>query len=74
MAAGSILRAAPSTETVGQGHLVDAVDPVAVTSRSLTRPVSLIYLDAPEDVAPDVELVATPVIPGQPGPASPTEE
>jgi MFS family permease len=69
IAAGSILRAIPSREPITSGSLVDAVDPVAVTGRSLTQPIQLRYVEAPEDNVPDVEIVATPVIPGQPGPA-----
>jgi hypothetical protein len=49
--------------------LIDAVDPVAVTQRSLTQPIALSYVDAPDEGTPDVEVVATPVTPGQPGPA-----
>jgi len=70
VAAGSIWRAQPSHESVGTGGFVDAADPVAVTSRSLTQPVSLRYVDAPADGVADVEIAATPVTPGRPGPAS----
>lgn len=69
IAAGSILRAMPSREPITSGSLIDAVDPVAVTGRSLTQPIQLRYVEAPDDNVPDVEIVATPVIPGQPGPA-----
>jgi MFS family permease len=69
VSAGSIWRAQASSESVGSGGLVDAADPVTVTSRSLTQPIHLAYVDAPEDAIPDVEVVATPVTPGQPGPA-----
>lgn len=69
IAAGSILRALPSREPITSGSLIDAVDPVAVTGRSLTQPIRLSYVEAPEDSIPDVEVVASPVIPGQPGPA-----
>jgi MFS family permease len=68
VALGSIYRAQPSHESA-TGGLVDAADPVAVTSRSLTQPVSLKYVDAPEDDVPDVATMATPVTPGKPGPA-----
>ncbi len=69
VAAGSIWRAQASNDPMGSGGLVDAVDPVAVTSRSLTQPVALRYVDAPEDAVADVEIAATPVTPGRPGPA-----
>ena len=69
VAAGSILRAVPSAEPIRSGSLIDAVDPVAVTGRSLTQPIELRYIEAPEDAVPNVEVVATPVVPGQPGPA-----
>lgn len=67
VAAGSIWRA--SDDALGTGGLVDAADPVAVTSRSLMQPVALRYVDAPEDDVADIEIAATPVTPGQPGPA-----
>jgi len=70
VAAGSIWRAQPSHESVGTGGFVDAADPVAVTSRSLTQPISLRYVDAPADGVADIEIAATPVTPGRPGPAS----
>jgi MFS family permease len=69
VAAGSILRAQPSQEPVTTAALIDAVDPVAVTGRSLTQAITLRYVDAPDDHVADVEVVATPVVPGQPGPA-----
>jgi MFS family permease len=68
VAAGSIWRAQPSAEPVS-GGFIDAVDPVAVTQRSLMRPIAIRYVDAPDEGTPDVELVATPVTPGEPGPA-----
>jgi len=71
VAAGSIWRAQPSHEAIGSGGLIDAVDPVALTGRSLTQPIHLSYVDAPEDATVDVEIVSTPVVPGQPGPADP---
>jgi MFS family permease len=69
VAAGSIWKAHPSHEPLSGGGLIDAADPVAVTSRSLTEPVRLRYVDAPPDATPDVDVVATPVVPGKPGPA-----
>jgi len=69
VAAGSVWRAQPSHEAIGSGGFIDALDPVAVTGRSLTQPIHLTYVDAPEDATADVEIVATPVVPGQPGPA-----
>ena len=50
------------------GGLVDALDPVALTGRSLTAPIAMHYLDdGPK--TPSIELVS-PVVPGQPGPAT----
>ncbi len=69
IAAGSIWRAQPSDEAMGSGGFIDAADPVAVTSRSLTQPVQLRYVDAPEDGVADIQTSATPVTPGLPGPA-----
>ncbi len=57
----------------GPGGFVDAADPVSVTSRSLTQPVRLRYIDPIGDVTNDIDLLATPVVPGQPGPASSNE-
>ena len=69
VAAGSILRAEPSEETMSPGGLVDALDPIAITSRSLTQPIQLDYVDSPPDDHRDVVVLATPVTPGEPGPA-----
>jgi MFS family permease len=71
IAAGSIWRAQASTESIGQGGLVDVADPVAVTSRSLTQPVRLRYVDPPAGSTTDIQLISTPVVPGKPGPAKP---
>jgi MFS family permease len=69
VAVGSILRAPPSDETMSPGGLVDAVDPIAISGRSLTQPIQLDYVDMPADDIPDVVVLATPVTPGEPGPA-----
>jgi hypothetical protein len=69
VAVGSILRAPPSDETMSPGGLVDAVDPIAISGRSLTQPIQLDYIDMPTDDIPDVVVLATPVTPGEPGPA-----
>ena len=69
VAAGSILRAHPTHDEPMHGGLIDAVDPVALSGRSLTRPIQLTYVDAPPDEIPDVMILASPVKPGQPGPA-----
>ncbi len=77
VAAGSILRAQPSPGTRTDSHLVDAADPVALAQRSLTRPISIRIVDAPDDDTPNVETVVSRVRPGQPGPAEeagPAEE
>jgi MFS family permease len=69
IAVGSILKAQPDPDTMGPGGLVDALDPVAITGRSLTQPIQLNYIDAPDDDVPDVVVLAMPVVPGEPGPA-----
>jgi hypothetical protein len=69
IAVGSILKAQPDPDTMGPGGLVDALDPVAITGRSLTQPIQLSYIEAPGDDVPDVVVLAMPVVPGEPGPA-----
>lgn len=68
-AAGSILRAHPTRERRGASVVLDPFDPVTVTSRSLTQPVPLRYVDAEEERPPSLAYVSTPVVPGRPGPA-----
>jgi MFS family permease len=70
IAAGSFYRGQPTTEMAGPGGFVDAADPVSVASRSLTQPVQLRYIDPIDDVTNEIDMLATPVVPGQPGPAS----
>jgi len=66
VAAGSIVRARPHAEGQGSGTLVDALDPVALSGRSLTTPINLHYLEE-DDESTGIGLVS--VVPGQPGPA-----
>ena len=73
VAAGSFYKGQPATEMAGPGGFYDAADPVSITSRSLTQPVRLRYIDPIGDVTNDIDLLATPVVPGQPGPASTNE-
>jgi predicted MFS family arabinose efflux permease len=68
-AAGSILRAHPTRERRGPSVILDPFDPVTVTSRSLTQPVPLRYVDADDQRPPSLSYVSTPVVPGRPGPA-----
>lgn len=68
-AAGSILRAQPTRETRGASVILDPFDPVTVTSRSLTQPIPLRYVDADDQRPPSLAYVSTPVVPGRPGPA-----
>jgi len=68
-AVGSILLARPSVESPVLGGLIDALDPVALTGRSLTAPIPLDYVDTDGDNAADAVEYISPVIPGQPGPA-----
>jgi MFS family permease len=67
LAAGSILLAKPTVEPAVSGRLVDALDPVALSGRSLTAPIPLDYVDKPDGTESVVYL--SPVVPGQPGPA-----
>lgn len=69
VAVGSILRAHPTSDSVTDSHLVDVADPVALMQRSLTRPIALRFVDAPDDEIPNVETEVSRVTPGQPGPA-----
>ena len=68
VAVGSLWRANPTSSAPVGGGLVDAMDPVALSGRSLTVPIRLKYLDASTD-GPSVPFVS-PVVPGLPGPAS----
>jgi MFS family permease len=69
VAAGSILRARSMVEApVSAAALVDAMDPVALSGRSLMTPVQVHYLDE-EHNGESVDVVS-PVVPGQPGPAA----
>jgi MFS family permease len=55
VAFGSITRAHPSTTVTVHPGLVDAADPVAVTSRSLTQPVSIDYEESGPGASPGEE-------------------
>jgi predicted MFS family arabinose efflux permease len=72
-AVGSILRAHPTRETRGASTLSDPVDPVTVTSRSLTQPIPLRYVDTDDEGPPSLAYVSSPVVPGRPGPAGEQE-
>lgn len=68
VAVGSILRAEPSNDPAGLGGLVDALDPVTLSGRSLTQPVYMQYVDGATDDGMAVSIIS-PVVPGVPGPA-----
>jgi MFS family permease len=70
VAVGSILRGRP-TEAQMSGGLVDAIDPVALSGRSLTAPIAVHYLD--DGAAEASVALVSPVVPGQPGPADDDE-
>ncbi len=72
IAVGSILLAHPSHEVRGAPSLVDVADPVAVTSRSLTQPIPLRYVDDGNDPS-GLSYISSPVVPGKAGPAGPGE-
>ena len=66
-AIGSILRAHPAHDERQPRLLLEPLDPISVSGRSLTQPVTLDYVDKP---TPEVVDVASPVVPGQSGPAA----
>ncbi len=69
----SIWKAPPTDEEPIAGGLVDAMDPVALSGRSLTQPISLELIDESGDQdAPSMDLIS-PVVPGVPGPAPETD-
>jgi MFS family permease len=72
-ATGSIMWAKPTSETAtSPSALVGPADPVGVTSRSLTGPVSLRYVD--ENDANALSYLSSPVVPGRTGPARRDQE
>ena len=73
VAVGSILRARPSSQAhVMGGGLVDAIDPVALSGRSLTAPITVQYLEDAGEFRS--EPLTSEVVPGQPGPANGADE
>ncbi|MDP8905396.1 MAG: MFS transporter [Chloroflexota bacterium] len=73
-AAGSIAWARPARPAAtSPAALLEPIDPVAVTSRSLTQPVRLRYVDEEREGAVGLSYLSSPVIPGRAGPAHPTE-
>jgi predicted MFS family arabinose efflux permease len=67
-ASGSIVWARPTREAGGSpSTLLEPADPVGVTSRSLTGPVSLSYVDSEDANA--MSYLSSPVVPGRAGPA-----
>lgn len=69
-AVGSILWAHPTHEGPASADLVDAADPVALaTTRSLTQPIRLQYVDEAGDALPGLAYISSPVEPGKAGPA-----
>jgi hypothetical protein len=74
VAVGSIFRAPKGRVVPIHGRLIDAADPVALLSRSLTQPVMIMHgQEGHEHVEGDEEALASAVVPGQPGPADPSE-
>lgn len=69
-AAGSIAWAKPAHPAAGSpAGLLGPVDPVAVTSRSLTQPIRLRYLDDDANGNGGLSYLSSPVVPGRAGPA-----
>lgn len=74
IAVGSIMRAHPTNEEAPvHGGLIDAADPVALAGRSLTMPISVAHGAQGHEHEPGDEVLASAVVPGQPGPAEPDE-
>jgi MFS family permease len=66
-AGGSIVWAHPKPEQIRlRSVLLEPLDPISVSGRSLTQPINLEYVDEPSPLATPV---ATPVVPGRAGPA-----
>jgi MFS family permease len=63
---GSLLWAQPTGADTG-ADLIEPVDPVGVTQRSLTGPIAL---DMVDDTGGGLSYVASPVVPGRSGPGS----
>jgi MFS family permease len=70
-ALGSIIWAHPAHEGYAPPGLVDVVDPVAVTSRSLIQPIPLDYVDDGTGGPSGLSYISSPVEPGRAGPARP---
>ena len=68
VAVGSVVRGRPMAQEQMASGLVDAMDPVALSGRSLMVPMSVHYLDDGKN-RPSVPFIS-PVVPGQPGPAN----
>ena len=69
-AVGSLVWAHPTSEGTASADLVDVVDPVALTTtRSLTQPIRLEYVEDEADRPKGLSYVASPVEPGRAGPA-----
>ena len=68
-AVGSVLWAHPSRDTPGpHGGLVEPVDPMSISGRSLTQPIALAYVD--DDESGGLSYLASPVVPGRAGPGA----
>lgn len=68
-AAGSILKAHPGTRSSWPAQLVEPLDPVSASGRSLTQPVALNYIEG-GSAGEELSYVASPVVPGRSGPAT----
>jgi MFS-type transporter involved in bile tolerance (Atg22 family) len=68
-AVGSLVYAHPTHEGPAPPGFIDAADPVSVTSRSLLQPIPLDYVDEGAAHPPGLSYYASPVQPGQAGPA-----
>jgi MFS family permease len=70
-AAGSLAWARPAHPAAGSpAGLLEPMDPVGVTSRSLTQPIRVRYLDDDENGGDGLSYLSSPVVPGRAGPAN----
>jgi len=69
-AAGSLAWARPAHPAAGSpAGLVEPVDPVGITSRSLMQTIRLRYIDDDNDGTGGLSYLSSPVVPGRAGPA-----
>lgn len=73
-ALGSLVYAHPGPEGKAPPGLIDVVDPVTVTTRSLIQPIPLEYVDDLAEGLSGLSYISSPVEPGRAGPARALDE